>query len=110
MKSQSIAYLLRESECSYCIFCLQGEVHSTWDLCKGDLFFIVRQGVQTIVDWDQKKKTNQNGETTQRCWIACPSFDTPFPHDGSWVNRLGTYLNGMSSSPNHIIVVLGHIL
>jgi hypothetical protein len=31
MKSQSISYLLNESECIYKIWNLEGEVHSIWD-------------------------------------------------------------------------------
>ena len=45
MKSQSIAYLLNQSEDIYWILNLEGEVHSIWDLwisglqeCKGDAF------------------------------------------------------------------------
>ena len=79
MKSQSIAYLLRESECSYCIFCLQGEVHSTWDLCKGDLFFIVRQGVQTIVDWDKKKKQIKMERLPKDVGLRAQALTPPSP-------------------------------
>ena len=50
MKSQSIAYLLNESEHKYWILNLEGEVHLVWDLwiselqeCKGNGFFKVRQ-------------------------------------------------------------------
>ena len=53
MKSQSIAYLLNESEHIYWILDLEGEVHSIWDLwisglqeCKGNGFFKVGQGGQ----------------------------------------------------------------
>ena len=50
MKSQSIAYLLNESEHKYWILNLEGEVHSVWDLWiselqeyKGNGFFKVRR-------------------------------------------------------------------
>ena len=61
MKSQSIAYLLNESEHVYWILDLDGEVHSIWDLwisglqeCKGNDFSKLAGGRAAIVGWVPK--------------------------------------------------------
>ena len=55
MKSQSIAYLLNESEHTHWLLDLEGEVHSLWDQwisglqeCKGNNFFEVGQAGKSL--------------------------------------------------------------
>ena len=63
MKSQSIAYLLNESEHIYWILDLEGEMHSIWDLwrsglqeCKSNGFFEVGRGGQKFSVGSKKSR------------------------------------------------------
>ena len=81
MKSQSIAYLLNESDHIYWILDLEGEVHSIWDMwisglqeCKSNGFFEVgRCGQQFSVRFRNFDKNSAG--------LPQPGSDTP---ESSW--------------------------
>ena len=84
MKTQSIAYLLRESEHIYWILGHQGEVHSIWDLCtsgfqecKGDLPWNWGGGVANSY-WLGSPPKIKLGGVAQGSWIMAQPWP-PLP-------------------------------
>ena len=94
MKSQSIAYLLRESDV-YWILGLQGEVHSIWDLwtndlqeCKNTFYFYFETGRARQQLLIKIKNTFFGGWGYLGCWSRARPWDPLLSMIGSWLGWL----------------------
>ena len=105
MKSQSIAYLLNESEHIYWTLDLEGEVHSIWDSwtsglqeCKGNGFFEVGRVGNNF--WSGPKNLN-----FLDAWVPLPKSTSPKKFVGGELNILHNFLSLLCIVDNFKIVV-----